>query len=117
MTEDEVETEYVNEIFQDTKSDNEDTYDADYQLETTETTSMARYAKMVTLALPRKVSECDDICNTIANCLALSDNQVTAMVTTMMSAVFKAEGDHLNSFFCVILNSPQLRMISICANQ
>ena len=53
------------------------------------------YARMVTLALPRKVSECDDICNT-ADCLALSDNQVTTMVTTMVSAVFKAEGDDVN---------------------
>ena len=76
----------------DTKSDNDDTYDADYQLETT---SMAYYANMVTLALPRKVSECDDICNT-ADCLALLDNQVTAMVTTMVSAAFKAGGDDLN---------------------
>ena len=78
-----------------TKTDNDNTYDADYQ---PETTSMACYANVVTLALPRKVSECDDICNT-ADCLALSHNQVTAMVTTMVSAVFKAEGDDLNSFY------------------
>ena len=82
----------MNEIFLDTKSDNDDTYDADYQ---PETTSIACDANMVTLAFPRKVSECDDICKT-ADCLALSDNQVTAMVTTMVSAVFKAEGDDLN---------------------
>ena len=75
ITEDEVETEDLNEIFLDTKTDNDNTYDADYQ---PETTSMARYANVVTLALPRKVMECDDICNT-ADCLALSDNQVTTM--------------------------------------
>ena len=82
----------MNEIFLDTKSDNDDTYDADYQ---PETTSMARYANVVTLALPRKVLECDDICNT-ADFLALSNHQVTAMVTAMVSAEFKAEGDDLN---------------------
>ena len=86
----------MNEIFLDTKTDNEDTYDAEYHLETT---SMARSANMVTLASPRKVSEWGDICKT-ADCLALSDNQVTAMVTTMVSAVFKADGDDLNSFLC-----------------
>ena len=88
ITEDEVETEDVNEVFLDTKTDNNDTYDEDYQ---PETASMAHYANMVTLALRRKVMECDDICNT-ADCLTLSDNQVT----TMVSAVFKAEGDDLN---------------------
>ena len=82
----------MNEIFLDTKSDNDDTYDADYKAETT---SMACYANMVTLAIPRKVLQCDDICNT-ADCLVLSDNQVTAMVTAMVSAAFKAEGDDLN---------------------
>ena len=85
ITADEVETEDMNEIFL-------VTYVADYQ---PETTRMARYANIVTLALPRKVSECYDICNT-ADCLALSYNQVSAMVTAMVSAAFKAEGDDLN---------------------
>ena len=76
-TEDEVETEDMNEIFL-------DTYVADYQ---PETIRMARSANIVTLALLRKVSECDDICNT-ADCLNLSYNQVLAMVTAMVSAEF-----------------------------
>ena len=71
---------------------NDYTFDADFQ---PGTTSMAHYADLVTLAFPRKVSECNDICNT-ADCLALLDNQVTAMATTMVSAVLKAEGDDLN---------------------
>ena len=95
IIEDEVETEDMNEIFLDTKNDNDDTYDADYLLETTSIACSANMVSLVTLAFPRKVSECEDICNT-ADCLALSDNQVTVVVTAMVSAVFKAEGDDLN---------------------
>ena len=98
----------------DTKSDNDDTYDADYQ---PETTSMARYENIATLAFPIKVSECDDICNT-ADCLPLSENQGSAIVTAMVSAGFKAEGDDLNiqQFLHVVLNNASLRMIFRCAN-
>ena len=100
----------MSEILPDTESedaDDDDTFDADYQ---PESSSTAQYANMVNLAFPRKVMECDEICNT-ADRLALTDNQVTAMVP----AVLKAGGADLNSFVISYSTTHRQRMVSRCA--
>ena len=91
--------------------DDDEVTDADYQ----QPVPGCSFDDFVMLKFPKKIMECEDICSA-SDRLALSDNQVTAIV----SAVLKAGGADLNHFSISCSTTRRNRMMvryNICHSQ
>lgn len=87
----------------DSEGTTEDNQDMDYQ----PVAGCSQHQAAVTLTFPRKIMECLEICNA-ADRLALSDNQVT----TMVSATLKAGGADLDNFVISTSTTRRKRMLT-----